>query len=84
MDIFTGQGHKSGTLIRVIKVIVLYLILINSSKILSIANFVLTPSLKDISRNWHIDKKFSPKMSKRSRSTLLKGWIKAVKRTLIN
>ena len=31
MDIFTGQGHKSGTLIRVIKVIVLYLILINSS-----------------------------------------------------
>lgn len=31
MDIFTGQGYKSGTLIRVIKVIVLYLILINSS-----------------------------------------------------
>ena len=31
MDIFTGQGHKSGTLIRVIKVIVLYLILINFS-----------------------------------------------------
>ena len=31
MDIFTGQGHKSGTLFRVIKVIVLYLILINSS-----------------------------------------------------
>ena len=31
MDIFTGQVHKSGTLIRVIKVIVLYLILINSS-----------------------------------------------------
>lgn len=31
MDIFTGQGHKSGTLIRVITVIVLYLILINSS-----------------------------------------------------
>ena len=31
MDIFTGQGHTSGTLIRVIQVIVLYLILINSS-----------------------------------------------------
>ena len=41
-------------------------------------------SLKDISRNWHEDKKFSPKMSKQSRSSLLKGWIKAIKRTLIN
>ena len=41
-------------------------------------------SLKDISRNWHVDKKFSPKMSKQLRSSLLKGWIKAIKRTLIN
>ena len=41
-------------------------------------------SLKDISRNWSLDKKFSPKMSKQSRSVLLKGWMKAVKRTLIN
>ena len=41
-------------------------------------------SLKDISKNWNVDKKFSPRMSAKSRSTLLKGWIKAVKRTLIN
>ena len=41
-------------------------------------------SLKDISRNWHLDKKFSPKMSSKSRSNILKGWIKAIKRTLIN
>ena len=41
-------------------------------------------SLKDISRNWHVDNKFSPKMSKQLRSSLLKGWIKAIKRTLIN
>ena len=41
-------------------------------------------SLKDISRNWSVDKKFSPKMSKQSRSSLLKGWVKAIKRTLIN
>ena len=41
-------------------------------------------SLKDISRNWHLDKKFSPKMSRRLRLSLLEGWIKAIKRTLIN
>ena len=41
-------------------------------------------SLKDISRNWHVDKKFSPKMSSKLRLALLEGWIKAVKRTLIN
>jgi len=41
-------------------------------------------SLKDISKNWNVDKKFSPKMSKQVRSSLLKGWIKAIKRTLIN
>ena len=41
-------------------------------------------SLKDISRNWSLDKKFSPKMSKQVRTTLLKGWMKAIKRTLIN
>ena len=41
-------------------------------------------SLKDISRNWNVDKKFSPKMSRKLRSALLVGWIKAVKRTLIN
>ena len=41
-------------------------------------------SLKDISKNWHLDKKFSPKMKNKSRSTLIKGWEKAVKRALIN
>ena len=41
-------------------------------------------SLKDISRNWHLDKKFSPKMKNNSRNILIKGWSTAIKRTLIN
>ena len=41
-------------------------------------------SLKDISKNWSLDKKFSPKMKNKKRSNLLKGWSKAIKRTLIN
>jgi len=41
-------------------------------------------SVIDISKNWHLDKKFSPKMKNTSRSTLIKGWEKAVKRALIN
>ena len=41
-------------------------------------------SLKDISKNWSLDKKFSPKMNNKNRSNLVKGWSKAVKRTLIN
>ena len=41
-------------------------------------------SLKDISKNWSLDKKFSPKMKHKKRSNLLKGWSKAIKRTLIN
>jgi len=41
-------------------------------------------SLKDISKNWNLDKKFSPKMNKDSRKTLLTGWSKAIKRALIN
>ena len=41
-------------------------------------------SLKDISKNWSLDKKFSPKMKNKNRSNLLKGWSKAIKRTLIN
>ena len=41
-------------------------------------------SLKDISKNWALDKKFSPKMKNNSRTNLLKGWSKAIKRTLIN
>jgi len=41
-------------------------------------------SLKDISQNWALDKKFSPKMKNNNRTKLLKGWSKAIKRTLIN
>ena len=41
-------------------------------------------SLKDISKRWSLDKKFSPRMKKNSRSSLILGWNKAVKRALIN
>ena len=41
-------------------------------------------SLKDISKNWSLDRKFLPKMKNNSRSKLIKGWSKAIKRTLIN
>ncbi len=41
-------------------------------------------SLKDISKNWSLDKKFTPKMNNNNRIRLLKGWSKAIKRTLIN
>jgi len=41
-------------------------------------------SLKDISFNWALDKKFGPKMKNKNRKILLSGWSKAIKRTLIN
>ena len=41
-------------------------------------------SLKDISKNWHLDKKFSPRMKNIYRTKLIKGWSKAIKRALIN
>ena len=41
-------------------------------------------SLKDISKNWHLDRNFSPRMKNNSRNVLIKGWLKAIKRTLIN
>ena len=41
-------------------------------------------SLKDISKIWHLDKKFSPSMSNKSRNQLLKGWSSAIKKTLTN
>ena len=41
-------------------------------------------SLKDISKNWSLEKKFSPKMKTKSRNTLINGWSKAIKRALIN
>ena len=40
-------------------------------------------SLKDISKNWSLDKKFTPQMKNKNRNKLLKGWSKAIKRTLI-
>jgi len=41
-------------------------------------------SLKDISKNWHLDRKFNPKMKNKIRRSLVKGWSVAIKRTLIN
>ena len=41
-------------------------------------------SLKDISKNWSLEKKFSPKMKTKSRNYLINGWSKAIKRALIN
>ena len=40
-------------------------------------------SLKDISKNWSLEKKFIPKMKNKTRKVLIKGWVKAVKRALI-
>ena len=40
-------------------------------------------SLKDISKNWEIDKRFYPKMNKVNRTKLLKGWKQAITKTLI-
>ena len=41
-------------------------------------------SLKDISKNWSLDKKFNPKIKENKRKSLIKGWSTAIKRTLIN
>ena len=41
-------------------------------------------SLKDISKKWHLNRKFSPKMKNITRTKLLKGWSKAIDRTLIS
>ena len=43
----------------------------------------LFKSLHTISKKWKIDRKFSPKMSKKQRIDLLKGWQQAIKRTLV-
>ena len=40
-------------------------------------------SLYVISKNWSLDKKFSPKMKNKDRRKLIFGWQKAIKRTLI-
>ena len=39
-------------------------------------------SLKDISKNWHLDKNFIPKMKSKERNRLVKGWSKAINKTL--
>ena len=41
-------------------------------------------SLKDISKRWSLDKKFSPRANNNFRKKAIKGWNIAVKRTLIN
>ena len=41
-------------------------------------------SLKDISKNWSLDKQFNPKMKNKKRRSLVKGWLVTIKRTLIN
>ena len=40
-------------------------------------------SLKDISKNWKIDRRFSSDINKTERIKLLKGWSQAIKKTLI-
>jgi glycerol kinase len=40
-------------------------------------------SLNSMSKNWKIDRRFSPKINKTCRSNLLKGWQQAIKRTLV-
>ncbi|MDC3173886.1 glycerol kinase GlpK [Candidatus Pelagibacter sp.] len=39
-------------------------------------------SLKDISKNWQVDKSFNPKMKSHTRKRLLKGWSNAIRKTL--
>ena len=39
-------------------------------------------SLKDISKNWSLDKDFNPKIKAKLRGDLVKGWQKAIKKTL--
>ena len=40
-------------------------------------------SLKDISKKWSLDRKFSPKIKNSSRKAHIRGWEKAVQRALI-
>ena len=41
-------------------------------------------SLKDISKKWSLDKKFTPNMKNKIRKPLINGWSVAIKRTLVN
>tara|TARA_B100000214_G_scaffold370183_1_gene344423 strand:- start:401 stop:1885 length:1485 start_codon:yes stop_codon:yes gene_type:complete len=40
-------------------------------------------SLKEIAKQWSLDKKFLPKVNRKFRKKVLKGWNNAIKRTLI-
>jgi glycerol kinase len=40
-------------------------------------------SLNEISKNWQFDRRFRPKIIKKKRKELLKGWEKAIRKTLI-
>jgi glycerol kinase len=39
-------------------------------------------SLKDISKKWSLDRNFTPKISPKVRSNLVKGWSEAIKKTI--
>jgi glycerol kinase len=39
-------------------------------------------SLKDISKNWKLDKNFTPKITSKERNNLVKGWSAAINKTL--
>ena len=39
-------------------------------------------SLKDISKNWRLDKNFTPKINSKERNNLVKGWSTAIEKTL--
>ena len=40
-------------------------------------------SLSEISKQWSLDKKFSPRVNNKERKKVLKGWNTAIQRTLI-
>ena len=39
-------------------------------------------SLKDIAKNWQVDKSFVPKIKNAERKILINGWNKAIKKSL--
>ena len=41
-------------------------------------------SLKDISKNWKVEKKFFPKIKNNQRKKLLNGWSKSIRKTLLD
>ena len=41
-------------------------------------------SLKDISKNWKLDRNFTPKINSKTRNILVSGWSASIKKTLTN